>query len=56
MSGDMIRATGDLDGLKARLVAKARTLAEARAKALLQRAAPGKWRKASLLWPLFGQE
>ncbi|MEO0030785.1 MAG: hypothetical protein RIS94_543 [Pseudomonadota bacterium] len=56
MTGGMIRAAGDLAGLNARLVAKARQLAEARAATLLQRGAAAKWRNASLLWPLFGQE
>lgn len=56
MKGGMIRAASDMAELQARLAARARKLAAARATMLAQQASPGKWRKASLLWPLFGQE
>lgn len=49
----MIRSTTDA-GFGARLVARARVLAEARAEraALARRGDPRRWRRAALLWPL----
>ena len=55
----MIRAntTPPADDFVARLAAKARTLAEARAEEARRAARrdPWRWRKARLLWPLLGE-
>jgi hypothetical protein len=50
----MIRAASDRT-FAARLIAKARALAEARAErtALARRGDPRRWRRTKLLWPLF---
>jgi hypothetical protein len=56
MSGPMIRGGADVDALLARMTAAARKLGEARAMATVEQTRAGKWRKARLLWPLFGQE
>lgn len=56
MSGGWISAGADLASLSARLTAKARRLAQARLASSTRPHDPAKWRKASLLWPLFGQE
>jgi hypothetical protein len=49
----MIRSAAD-SGFGARLVARAKALAEARAgrAALARRNDPRRWRRAALLWPL----
>jgi hypothetical protein len=52
MSNDLIRAEiAAFDALAARLAAKARALAEARA--ATSHAEASRWRRAVLLWPLF---
>ncbi len=52
----MIEARADGAGLVARLTAKAEALAKARAVMLARRLDARRWRKAGLLWPLFGEE
>jgi hypothetical protein len=56
----MIKASASpsLDGLAARLAAKALALAKARAtrRALAQRDDPARWRRAGLIWPLFAKD
>lgn len=44
--------------LAARLAARARALAEARARrlALARRGDPARWRRAGLIWPLFTKD
>ena len=46
--------SASFDRLAARLTARARALAEARL--LARRADPRRWRRARLLWPLFGKD
>jgi hypothetical protein len=50
-----LESTAAFTGLAARLIARARRLAEARSdEALLARRDPAvRWRKARLVWPLF---
>lgn len=58
MSGRLIAtvAGNGFEALAARLTARAAALAEARARsrALEARADESRWRRAGLLWPLFG--
>lgn len=56
MSGPIITGKAEVEALLARMTIAARKLGEARAVAAAERTQAGKWRKASLLWPLFGQE
>jgi hypothetical protein len=53
----MITASADLGPLMAALTARARQLAEARIsdRRMAKRGDPGRWRDASLLWPLFAK-
>ncbi len=48
---------GSFEALSTSLVARARALAEARAASALlaKRSDPARWRRAGLLWPLFGK-
>lgn len=50
----MTSADAFFDGLAARLLARAKALAAARA--LARRGDPLRWRRASLLWPHFGKD
>ena len=50
----MIEARSTFDAVARALTAKARRLAEARA--ISRRAGPHRWRRSSLLWPLFGKD
>lgn len=53
----MLTIAADVAGLEAALQAQARRLGEAQAAAAATTpASPARWRKAALLWPLFGQE
>lgn len=52
----VIEARADGAGLVARLTAKAEALAKTRAVMLARRLDARRWRKAGLLWPLFGEE
>jgi hypothetical protein len=52
----MIETAVDFGTLAARLTAKAGELARARAVLMARRRDGRRWRTASLLWPLFGQE
>lgn len=52
----MIEARADVAGLVRRLTAKAEALAKARAAMLAQGMSAARWRKAGLLWPLFGKD
>lgn len=53
----MIRAAADFDALARRLTARAKRLATARlaARLLAARRDERRWRRAALVWPLFGQ-
>lgn len=52
----MIAAETQIGPLVQRLVQKAEALAKARAVMMARRRDARRWRKASLLWPLFGQD
>ncbi|MCY1670805.1 hypothetical protein OVA07_07220 [Novosphingobium sp. SL115] len=52
----MIAANAPTGELAARLTQKAQALATARAVMMSRRLDARRWRKASLLWPLFGEE
>ena len=58
MSGLIAARTARSPGLAARLAERARTLAVAHAETIqrARRSDAGRWRKARLLWPLFGGE
>ena len=51
----MISATAATGELARRLTDKAEALARARAVMIARRRDARRWRKASLLWPLFGE-
>lgn len=51
----MISGTAATGELARRLTAKAQVLAEARAVMIARRLDARRWRKAALLWPLFGE-
>lgn len=48
--------SGAFAALEQRLLAKARALAEARARARMIRSSVERWRSARLLWPLFAKD
>lgn len=52
----MITASAPTGEMTARLTQKAEALAKARAVMMARRRDARRWRKASLLWPLFGEE
>lgn len=52
----MISASAATGALARRLIEKAAVLAKARAVTIAQGRDARKWRKASLLWPLFGED
>lgn len=52
----MIEVRADGAGLVRRLTEKAEALARARAAMIAQGGSAARWRKAALLWPLFGKE
>ncbi|WP_157083168.1 hypothetical protein [Novosphingobium lentum] len=52
----MISASANTAALFAQLVRQAQALAQARAAMAAQGRNAARWRSASLLWPLFGQE
>ncbi|CAH0497743.1 hypothetical protein [Novosphingobium sp. CECT 9465] len=52
----MITATAATGPLARRLVERAEALAKARAVMMARRRDARRWRKASLLWPLFGED
>lgn len=52
----MIEAHADLGAIAQRLVAQAEALARARAVMIARRRDARRWRKARLLWPLFGED
>ena len=52
----MIRAESNIGEIASRLTDKAWALAQARAVLVARRRDARRWRKANLLWPLFGQD
>lgn len=52
----MISASAPTDALARQLAQKAEALAKARAVMMARRRDARRWRKANLLWPLFGKE
>ena len=52
----MISASAATGAMARRLIEKAAALAKARAVIIARGKDARKWRKASLLWPLFGEE
>ncbi|MCX7284211.1 MAG: hypothetical protein NTX28_09235 [Novosphingobium sp.] len=52
----MIEASTQIGPLVQRLVEKAEALAKARAVTMARRRDARRWRKARLLWPLFGED
>jgi len=56
MTGGTISVSTNFAALQAKLARRAARLAEVRTAIATSTASPAKWRKARLLWPLFGQE